>query len=244
MLTIALYVTAQEPAKSGLPKSSDPGSLTSPASSDRAGDPVLPSQQPAPAPAATPLSARQKLNFGLRAAFLNPGSYVGPAIDAVITEHREVKAPGKTGSDNFADGMSRYARAFGNTSSAELLGSGVYPVLFKQDPRYFPSPKRDFRSRVLYGASRAVVTRGDNGKSQVNFSRLLGNLTADALANIYERNVVRSRDRFGTPVEYERRIGVGTTFEAFGIATGVEAVTDVVFKEFDLLGKVRKLFKR
>src|SRR5262249_39658769 len=153
------------------------------------------------------LTARQKLNFGLRAAFANPGSYAGPAIDAFITERREVKAPGKTSSDKFADGMSRFARAFANTSSAELLGSGVYPVLFKQDPRYHPPPKRDLGWRVLSGASGAVVTRGDNGKSQVNFSRLLGNLTADALANVYERNVVRSRDRFGHPVAYERRVG-------------------------------------
>src|SRR5689334_14365816 len=46
---------------------------------------------PSPSPAVTPMSANQKLSFGLRAAFANPGSYAGPAIGAYITERREVK---------------------------------------------------------------------------------------------------------------------------------------------------------
>src|SRR5947209_59554 len=35
-----------------------------------------------------PLNARSKLEYGLREAFFNPGSYVGPAIGALITQHR------------------------------------------------------------------------------------------------------------------------------------------------------------
>jgi hypothetical protein len=180
----------------------------------------------------------------MRQAFANPGSYVGPAIGAYFTERSEVKAPGKTASDNFADGLSRYARSFATNSTAELLGSGVYPVLFKQDPRYQKSLKHGFVARALYAASRTVVTLGDDGSQQVNYSRLFGNLSSAALANIYERDRVRRRDALGRPVLFERRVGVGTTFESFGISTGVDAATNIAFKEFDVFGKLRKLFKR
>ena len=195
-------------------------------------------------PAITPLSARRKLKFGLREAFATPGAYVGPAIGAFITERREVKAPGKTGEDKFADGLSRFARAYATRSSAELLGSGIYPILFKQDPRYYPSPRRGFGDRVLYAAGRTFVTSGDNGRSQANFSRLLGNLTSSGLANLYERNAVRRRDAFGRPVLFERRVGAGPTFESFGISTAVESVNHIVFDEFNLIGKLRKLIHK
>ena len=249
LLVIGAQAFAQKPATSDatvvaqalLNRTANESGGESTVGADGSGQvPTLPN---APAPK-QPMTAGEKLRFGMRRAFLNPGSYVGSAIGAYFTERREVKAPGKTSSDIFADGMSRFARGFATNTTAELLGSGLYPVFFKQDPRYQKSKKHGFVARSLYAASRSVVAFGDDGSQQVNYSRLLGNLSSAALANIYERNTVLGRDRFGSPVRFERRVGVGTTFESFGISTAVDAATNIVFEEFDVFGKLRKLFKR
>ena len=192
-----------------------------------------------------PLSARQKLVFGARKAFLSPIAYLGPVVDAYFTERRDVKRPGKTAGDKFADGASRYARSFATDTTAALLGSGVYPALLKQDPRYHVSGKHGFMPRALYAASRTVITLGDNGQTQINFSGLGGNLTSAGLANIYERDLVKARDANGRVLSFRRRVGVEPTFVNFGITTATDAATNIAFSEFDVLGKLlKRLHKR
>ena len=202
----------------------------------------------APAPntraANTTMTARQKLRYGLYGTFLTPGAYLGPAVNAYFTERWDVKALGKTGEDKFADGLSRFGRAFATRASAELLGSGVYPVLFKQNPIYQPSGRKRFMRRMVYAASRTLLTAGDNGKTQPNFSRLLGNLSSVSLANVYERDTVERRDARGRVIKYNRRVGVGPTLESFGITTALDAVSYVVFDEFNVVGRLKKKLKR
>lgn len=201
--------------------------------------------QPTPLPVA-PLTVREKVKHGLRRAFLDPGSYIGPAFGAYFTQRGELEVPAKTRGDEFADGLSRYARDFTTQSTAQVFGAGIYPALFKQDPRYTPSPKRGFASRVLYAASRTVLTQSDAGETQINYSRLAGNLTSAGLANIYERSTPASRDQFGRVLTINDRVGVGRTFINFGQVTAIDAAGYIVFDELDLPGKlgrrVRKLF--
>src|SRR6267143_3119826 len=203
-----------------------------------------PSPAPQSSPAKVSLTPRQKLRYGLHEAFLTPGAYLGPAVNAYFTERFDVKALGKTGEDKFADGLSRFGRAFTTRATAELLGSGVYPALFKQNPIYQPSGKHGFMRRALYGASRALITSADNGKHQPNFSRLLGNLTSSSLANLYERDSVERRDARGRVLKFNRRVGVSPTLQSFGISTALDALTYVVFDEFAVLRKLRKILKR
>ena len=204
------------------------------------------SATPAPnsKPANPPMTARQKLRYGLYETFLTPGAYVAPAVNAYFTERGDVKAPGKTAEDKFADGLARFGRAFATRASAELLGAGVYPALFKQNPIYQPSGRKGFMPRMVYAASRTLLTAGDNGKTQPNFSRLLGNLTSASLANIYERDTVERRDARGRVSKYNRRVGVGPTLESFGISTALDAVSYVVFDEFNVVGRLKKKLKR
>jgi hypothetical protein len=42
-----------------------------------------------------------------------------------------------------------------------------------------------FFRRSKYAASRVFITRSDSGKTQFNYSELLGNATAAGIANIY-----------------------------------------------------------
>jgi hypothetical protein len=45
-------------------------------------------------------------------------------------------------------------------------------------------------------------------------------------------------------LKFNRRVGVGPTLESFGISTALDALTYVVFDEFDVLRKLRKILKR
>ncbi|MDQ3134951.1 MAG: hypothetical protein M3Q76_09120 [Acidobacteriota bacterium] len=178
-----------------------------------------------------PLTAEEKLKFGFRSAFLNPTSYAFTAINAAITEASEDDQPQKTTEDRVADGLSRFARSFSTRGIKSILGSGVYPALLKQDPRYQPSGKKGFSPRAAYAISRIFVIKGDNGNDQPNISRLGGTLSASALANIYERS---------TPGH--DRIGVGPTFKRFGTSIAFDMIQFVVFREFS--PEIKKLFKR
>jgi hypothetical protein len=191
-----------------------------------------------------PLSAQQKLAYGARKAFLDPFAYLGPAINAFFIERRDVKAPAKTFEDKFADGLTHYARTFTTSSATTLLSSGVYPVLFKQDPRYHLSGKHGFMARALYAASRTVVTRGDNGKLQPNYSRWAGTLTSVALANTYERDLVKVRNLRGQAVDFRRRVGTDPTFKNFGVSMAANAASNIVFHEFDVVGKLIKILRK
>lgn len=187
--------------------------------------------QAQPQNAVAPLSAPEKIKHGFRSAFLSPQAYITPAFSATITQLREEEQPQKDSGDKAADWLSRYAINFGTRSTKTLLGSGLYPALFKQDPRYMPSGKHGFGPRALYAASRVFVTRGDNGRAQFNASRIAGNLSAAALANIWERS---------TPGH--DRIGVNATFGRFYRGLAFDALSLIVFKEF--WPDIRGLFKR
>ena len=41
---------------------------------------------------------------------------------------------------------------------------------------------------------------------------------------------------------FYRRVGVGPTFGSFGVATALDAASNIVFQEFDIVHKLRKLF--
>jgi hypothetical protein len=117
-------------------------------------------------------------------------------------------------------------------------------VLFKRDPRYQASNKNGFMSRMLHAASRTVLTQGDNGKTQVNYSRLAGNLTSASLANIYERDTMSERDAQGNVVSFHRRIGAGPTFRRFGMSIPLGAASNIVFDELDLDGRLGRAVRR
>jgi hypothetical protein len=151
----------------------------------------------------TPLTSEQKMKRAFKSAFLSPAGYAWTAFNAALTEIGEEDLPHKDTEDRIADWGSRFAIQFGRRAARSLLGSGVYPVIFKQEPRYIKSNKKGFAPRALYAASRVFVTRGDNGNSQFNISRVAGNISASALSNLWEQSTP-GRDRIGTGPTFRR----------------------------------------
>ena len=182
---------------------------------------------PTPTPQATrraPLTGEQKIKRAFRSAFLTPEPYAMAIFNGGLRQINEDRLPHKDGGDEVADFGSHVARSFATGVSFRLLASGVYPTLFKQDPRYERSTKKAFGRRALHAVSRLFVTRDDDGNLEPNYSRFAGAMTSSALANIWERN---------TPGH--DRIGVSPTLRRFGYSFLSGAITNVVFRE--LLGR-------
>jgi hypothetical protein len=66
-----------------------------------------------------------------------------------------------------------------------MLGNAVFPVLLKQDPRYFRKGTGGFRSRLFYALMTTVKCKDDNGRWAPNYSNILGNLAAGGISNLY-----------------------------------------------------------
>jgi len=130
---------------------------------------------------APPLLARQKFRLGIH-SIIDPVSLFGVAVTAGAEQYQNVFPAYGSGVEGYGK---RYGAALANHVSATLLGRAVYPSLFHQDPRYFYKGKGSIRSRALYAISSAFVARGDDGRRQPNYSRLLGNFSAAAISNLY-----------------------------------------------------------
>jgi len=130
---------------------------------------------------APPLLARQKFRLGIH-SIIDPVSLFGVAVTAGAEQYQNVFPAYGSGVEGYGK---RYGAALANHVSATLLGRAVYPLLFHQDPRYFYKGKGSIRSRALYAISSAFVARGDDGRRQPNYSRLLGNFSAAAISNLY-----------------------------------------------------------
>jgi len=130
---------------------------------------------------APPMGAKQKFQLSIR-SIIDPVSFLIVAGIAGAEQYQNVFPEYGGGIEGYGK---RYGAALANHVSASLLGRAVYPSIFHQDPRYFYKGKGSIRSRALYAMSAAVITRGDNGRWQPNYSNVLGNFSAGAISNLY-----------------------------------------------------------
>jgi hypothetical protein len=112
----------------------------------------------------------------------------------------------------------RYGAALADEITSRIIGSAILPSILHQDPRYFYQGSGSIPSRTFHAAAFTFTARGDNGKTQLNYSHLLGSLAAAGIANTYHPAGSR---------------GVGDTFQTFGIDLAGNIVGNI-FREFVL----------
>jgi hypothetical protein len=129
---------------------------------------------------AAPLTSRLKFQLAIK-ALMDPVTIAGFATNAVI--YQAADYPG------YPQGAAGYGKrlgaAFAGGYSKILLGDAVFPSLFHQDPRYYYQGTGGTKSRLLHALSTPIFTRGDDGRRDINYSNLLGDLCSGALANAY-----------------------------------------------------------
>ncbi len=83
-------------------------------------------------------------------------------------------------------GYGRYAAAsYADWTIGNVMTEGLYPTLLHQDPRYFRRGEGSGWSRLRYAVGQILWTHTDSGRTQFNFSEIVGNSTAVALSNLY-----------------------------------------------------------
>jgi hypothetical protein len=68
---------------------------------------------------------------------------------------------------------------------ATALSEAIYPIVLRQDPRFFRQGTGSIGSRIKHALLSAYVCRGDNSRRQPNYSNMLGNLSGGAISNLY-----------------------------------------------------------
>ena len=161
---------------------------------------------------AEPLSASQKFHLAFKNT-LDPFQFVVTGIDAALSQNSDDFAGYGQGAQGYAK---RFAASYADAFDATIFGGAVFPVILRQDPRYFRLGTGSFKKRFFYAVLATVRVKGDNQKWQPNYSSLLGNLAAGGISNLYYPPGSR---------------GVGLTFERAFVETA-EGSIGTVFAEF------------
>jgi Carboxypeptidase regulatory-like domain len=136
---------------------------------------------------AAPLNPKQKFHLAIRAA-VDPVTFLTTGMLSGIQQALNVYPAYGQGAEGYAK---RYGADFGDLFIGRMIGAAVLPSLLHQDPRYFYQGTGSIRSRAWHALSAAFVCRGDNGRSQFNYSHILGNLAAGGISNFYRPDANR-----------------------------------------------------
>lgn len=167
---------------------------------------------------AAPLTSKQKFKLAWKTV-IDPFTFAVVAGAAGVEQAQNHFAEYGQGASGYGK---RFGAGYGDTIAGTFIGSAILPSLLKQDPRYFYKGTGSTGSRFLYAIANALICKGDNGRWQVNYSNILGNLAAGGISNLYYPD--------------QDRNGAGLTFENGAIGVGATAIANL-FQEF----VVRKL---
>jgi len=154
-----------------------------------------------------PLSPEQKFKLSLDET-IAPSTLVSAAITA---GYRQLENTYPGYGQEWGGYGKRFGAAMANSASTNFLGAFLIPSWLHQDPRYFISLRPGFRKKMEYALTRQIITRTDSGRSTFNWSRVIGVIGAESIANIYlpasERTAGKTFERSGIRFG----IGIGTT---------------------------------
>ncbi len=127
------------------------------------------------------LSPREKLELSVHEQ-IRPYS-LSTQLLAAGWEHL-INGHPKYGTDSAGFGE-RLGAASIRQNSAAIFSDGLFPIIFRQDPRYYRKGSGKIVDRILYSADRILITRTDAGNTAPNYSRLFGAAGAYALTMAY-----------------------------------------------------------
>jgi hypothetical protein len=160
-----------------------------------------------------PLSAKLKFKLAMRVA-RDPITILGVGFMTGIDQ--------AANRPDYVQGAKGFGQRFGNNAAGGfsniLIGGAILPSLLHQDPRYFYQGTGGTRSRLGHAISSPFICRGDNGRRQINFSTIGGDIGTTALSMTWLPDSNR---------------GGGMVFAQFGITTA-ERVFAAIAQEFIL----------
>ena len=133
------------------------------------------------APSVPAFTVRDKFEYRVVQSFGLKG-FVGAGVGAAIGQ--ALDTPGKWGEG--AEGYSkRYVSGFAQNFSRQTMAFGM-EVAFHEDPRYFPSTAKDFKSRVRSVVRQSYMTHTDSGREEFAYARYASAFGSAFLANAWQ----------------------------------------------------------
>ncbi len=136
------------------------------------------------------LSTKEKFTIAAKDTFDWPIFFVSGALSGIA--HAQNSNP------SFGQGLKgyghRYVTGYADQVITTIGVEGIFPTVFRQDPRYFRKGTGSGASRTLYAVSRVLVGRTDSGHRTFNFPEVLGNGYAAGIGNLYYRDSTTGRD--------------------------------------------------
>ena len=97
----------------------------------------------------------------------------------------------------------RFGAALADFGTQNIFSAGLLANLLHQDPRYFRRGTGSGWSRIGYAVGQIFWTHTDSGRTQFNYSEILGNSTAVAISNAYyqdNRSATNSAEKLGMQI--------------------------------------------
>lgn len=128
------------------------------------------------------LTAGNKFALGLKDA-VSPFSMSGWVASALYAQAID-------GAPNYGSNGKAFAQRLGasaaRASTEGIFSDSIMAPIFHEDPRYYKlGHGHSFGKRVVYSATRCIITRSDDGRATANFALLAGNAAGAALTNVY-----------------------------------------------------------
>ena len=130
---------------------------------------------------AVPLTTKLKYKLAYKAA-TDIVSIAGDFVFAGINQASDTRPHYQQGAEGYAQ---RFGASYADSFSNVMIGGAVLPGILHQDPRYFYQGTGTKMSRLKHAIANPFFCRGDNGRTQFNYSGIGGNLIAASLANLY-----------------------------------------------------------
>jgi hypothetical protein len=140
-----------------------------------------------------PLPAKEKFHLAARNSF-DYSSFLLAGVQAGF-------AMNSNSYPEFHQGLAGYGRYYwhtlADTANENFMVSGVYPALFRQDPRFYTLGHGSIGKRAFYAATRVLVTKQDSGSEMFNFSEIIGSGSAAGISSLYYPTKYRTWTKVG-----------------------------------------------
>jgi hypothetical protein len=144
-----------------------------------------------------PLTTEMKFHLAYK-SLTNPVFFVRTAAWAGVQQAAGTPEQWRQGAKGYSK---RLGAGFADATTEGLIGNAILPSLLHQDPRYFYQGSGTNKSRALHAVLAPFICKGDNGKTQPNYSNWGGSLISSSISLAYypssDRNAQHVFKNFG-----------------------------------------------
>ena len=144
-----------------------------------------------------PLTTGMKFHLAYK-SLTNPVFFARAAAGAGVSQAADSPSQWPQGAKGYSW---RFGANLAGATTEGLIGNAILPSLLHQDPRYYYQGGSTNKSRALHAIFAAFICKGDNGKTQPNYSMWGGSLISSSISLAYspssDRNAQHVFTNFG-----------------------------------------------